>query len=112
MKYYGVIGFIETKENPDEPGVWEPTVTERHYYGDVMRNSRRWDNSSYGTNGDINISNQISIMSDSYAAQHLQFMKYIEWNGCKWSIQTVDVEYPRLLITLGGAYNGYEAGTS
>ena len=110
MKFSGKIGYIETVET--SLGDWEPKVTERYYKGDVLRNSRRWENNSEGINDNLTTSNQISIISDSYAASHFQFMKYVEWMGCKWKIMSVDVNYPRYTLTLGGVFNGYENGTS
>ena len=103
MKYSGKIGYVETVET--EPGVWEAQVTERFYKGDVTRYGRRRENNSESTNDNININNQISIVSDSYAANHLQFMKYAEFMGCKWTITSVDVDYPRLTLSLGGVYS-------
>ena len=103
MKYSGNIGYVETVET--SPGVWNEVVTERHYKGDVLKNSRRWEANTNSTIGDINITNTISIISDSYAASHFQFMKYVEWMGTKWKITNVDVNYPRYTLSLGGIYN-------
>lgn len=111
MKYCGKIGYVETVET--EPGIWEPSVTERYYKGDVIRYGRRWETRQESPNGNININNQISIVSDSYAANHLRFMRYAEFMGCLWTITNVDVDYPRLTLTLGGVYNsGDETGSS
>lgn len=104
MKFSGKIGFIETAET--EPGIWEPMITERYYKGDVVKYGRRRETKSDSVNDNINISNQISIVSDSYAANHLQFMKYAEFMGAKWNITNVDVDYPRLTLSLGGVYTG------
>lgn len=103
MKYSGIIGYVQTVEK--EPGMWEPVVTERHYKGDVLKYGRRWESRQESTNDNINISNQISIISDSYAANHLQFMRYAEFMGSLWNITNVDVDYPRLTLSLGGVYN-------
>lgn len=103
MKYSGKIGYVETQET--KPGVWEPVVTERFYKGDVLKNSRRWESNTGSINDNVNVSNQISIISDSYAATHFQFMRYIEWMGAKWLISNVEVNYPRYTLSLGGVYN-------
>lgn len=103
MKYSGKIGYVETVETT--PGISEEVVTERSYKGDVLRNSRQWESNSSGINDNISTNNQISIISDSYAAAHFQFMRYIEWMGAKWKISNVDVNYPRYTISLGGLYN-------
>lgn len=103
MKYSGRIGFVESVET--RPGVWEEVVTERFYKGDVLKNSRRWENRTDSTINNINITNQISIISDSYAANHFQFMRYAEFMGAKWIISNVEVNYPRYTLSLGGVYN-------
>lgn len=101
-KFYGKIGFMETKET--SPGVWEEEITERYYYGDVMRNMRRWDNSSY-ENDDLKVNNEISIVSDPYAVQNFHAIRYVEWMGALWKVSSVDVQYPRLTLSIGGVYN-------
>lgn len=102
-KFYGTIGYAKTVETM--PGVWTEQITERNYYGDVIRNSRRLQ-SSDKVNDDININNQISIVADPYAINNFHSMRYAEFMGAKWKISDVEVQYPRLLLTLGGLYNG------
>ena len=102
-KFYGAIGYAKTVETM--PGVWTEQITERDYYGDVIRNSRRLQ-SSDKVNDDISISNQISIVADPYAINNFHSMRYAEFMGAKWKVSDVEVQYPRLLLTLGGLYNG------
>ena len=102
-KYYGKIGFIETLET--SPGVWTEVKTERYYFGDVPQMTRRRDPSEY-LNDDLKISNIVSIVSDPYADQHFHAMRYIDWMGALWKITSVEVQYPRLRLTIGGVYNG------
>lgn len=102
-KFYGAIGYAKTVETM--PGIWTEQITERDYYGDVIKNSRRLQ-SSDKVNDDVNISNQISIVADPYAINNFHSMRYAEFMGAKWKISDVEVQYPRLLLTLGGLYNG------
>lgn len=102
MKWSGKIGFVETKET--RPGVWENVTTERNFYGDVIRDIRK-NQSSGQVNDDINISNRISIVSNSFVRDNLAFMKYIEFMGTKWKITDAEVQYPRLILTIGGLWN-------
>lgn len=102
-KYFGKIGFIETVETA--PDVWTEQVTEREYYGDVTRNLKRFD-SGENLNDNLNISNSISIVADPYALNSFHAMRYIEFMGAKWKINSVDVQYPRLVLSIGGVYNG------
>lgn len=102
-KFYGVIGFAELQETV--PGVWEEKITERHYVGDIIRNTRRLQSGDH-LNDDVNISNEISIIADPYACQSIYAMRYVTFMGAKWKVSNVDVQYPRLILTLGGIYNG------
>lgn len=102
-KWYGAIGYAETVET--EPGLYTSEITERNYYGNVVRNSRRIQNAGK-VDDDINISNQISIVADPYAIQHFGSMRYAMFCGTAWRVTDIEVQYPRLLLTLGGVYNG------
>lgn len=102
-KFFGKIGYAVTVETA--PGVWRKQITEREYFGDVTRNIRRFE-SAQQVNDDINISNTISIVADPFAYENFHAMEYIEYMGAKWKVSTVEVHYPRLLLTIGGVYNG------
>ena len=101
-KFYGNVGFADTVET--EPGIWEENVIARPYYGDLSRNFRKLE-SSGGVNDDINVSNEISIVSDPYANLNFHAIRYIEFMGAKWKVTNVEVQYPRLILTIGGVYN-------
>ena len=101
-KFYGTIGYIDHVETV--PGVWEEQITERQYYGDLTRISRRLE-SSGELNDDININNEISIVADPFAIDHFHSMRYVVLSGAKWKITTVEVKYPRLILGVGGLYN-------
>ena len=102
-KWYGEIGFAETVET--KPGVWVEQVTKRNYYGDVTRDSRRLQTADK-LNDNINISNQISIISDPYANENFHSMRYAFYMSTRWKITDIEVQYPRLNLTLGGVWNG------
>lgn len=102
-KFYGVIGYAETVETA--PDVWKEQITKRSYYGDLVRNTRRLQSSEH-LNDDISIANEISIVADPYARENFHAMRYVEFMGAKWKITGVEVQYPRLILTIGGVYNG------
>ena len=102
-KWYGAIGYAEQVEK--KPGVWVEEITERRYVGELLRNSRQL-RSSDQLNDDINVSNEISILSDPFAMQHFHTMRYVEFAGAKWKVSNINVQYPRLILTVGGLYNG------
>lgn len=102
-KWCGVIGFTEMVEKT--PGVWVDKIVTRMYYGDLTRNSRRLQSTDQ-LNDDINIANELSILADPYANQNFHAMRYAEFMGAKWKINSVEVQYPRLNLSLGGVWNG------
>ena len=102
-KWFGKIGYATTEET--EPGVWEETIIERQYFGDMISN--RWKRQNSGEiNDDINLSNVISVLSDPFAYQHCSDMVYVEIMDTKWKISDIEIQYPRLILTIGGVYNG------
>ena len=105
-KFFGKIGYAQTVETV--PGVWEEIITERDYFGDLIRNTRRLQ-STENLNNDINISNEISIVADPFAMNNFHSMRYVEFMNAKWKIESVDVQYPRLILSVGGLYNGNQS---
>lgn len=102
-KFYDVIGFGQSLESA--PGVWRDTITEIRYFGDVLRNTRRLA-SGAEMNDDLTVGNSISIVADAFANENFFAMRYIKWAGVLWTISEVDVQVPRLILKLGGVYNG------
>lgn len=102
-KWYGNIGYTVTNET--EAGLWEPVIIEKTYYGDITTDRRKRENST-NVNDNINLSNVISIIADPFAVKNCSYMTYIEIMGSKWKITDIEVQYPRLILTVGGVYNG------
>ena len=102
-KFCGIIGYEITVET--EPGIYEETIVESQYYGDIIRNTRRLRDGNK-VNSDVNVSNQVSIIADPFANNNFHAMRYIEFMGAKWKITEVEVQYPRLILSIGGLYNG------
>lgn len=105
-KFYGRIGYAESKEV--RPGVWKDNVVERMYSGELIRNTGNFL-SSDNANDNIKVSNIISIVSDPYANMNCHAMRYVEFMGALWKIEKVEAQYPRLILTIGGVYNGPQA---
>lgn len=91
-----------------DPGVWIDVIVEKSYIGNVVKNTRRWE-SRDSVNDNLKVNNQISVVADSFCHDHLFQMKYITWMGTKWKIESVDILLPRIVITLGGVWNGSES---
>ena len=102
-KFYGKVGYGISKETA--PGVWVDEIVERPYYGELVRNTRKMQMSDKVID-DINITNEISILADPFARDNFQYMRYVEFMGVKWKVTTIDVQFPRLILSIGGLYNG------
>lgn len=105
-KWFGKVGYANTSEV--RPGVWMDTITEREYYGDIVRYTKQTENSGEVID-DIAVTVSISIVADPFAYEHFHTIKYVEFMGSKWKVKTVDPQYPRLVLSLGGLYNGQTA---
>ena len=105
MKFSGVIGYGESIERLPGDGVWDDVITEFPYTGDVHREARRLEQDDR-VNSELRVNNAISIVADEQANMHFHKIKYVEWQGARWVVTTVEVKPPRLLLTLGGVYNG------
>lgn len=103
-RFYGAVGYaldpVETG-----PGIWKEQTVERKYFGDVLRNTRQLQETGK-VNKDISVGNSISIVADAYANNHFHAIRYVEWAGALWTVDDVEVQSPRLLLRLGGVYNG------
>lgn len=104
-KFFGVVGYDEgTVETT--PGVWTANIVEKQYYGDVTRNTRKLQENQQSVNNDLSVNNSISIVADAYANEHFFAIRYVSWAGTLWTVSDVEVQSPRLLLRLGGVYNG------
>lgn len=106
-KFYGKIGYSETVDKGY--GVWKEEITERYYEGELINPYSRRTTTSDSTNDDLTIDAQISIVADQFAYQKFHSIKYVEFMGAKWTISKVSPQFPRLILTLGGVYNGEQA---
>lgn len=102
-KFCGMIGYAEMHETSLD--VHEEVFVEKKAYGDVLRNTRKLENGEY-LHDDVSLNNQISIVADPYASTHFHALRYVKWMGAKWKVTHVEVLPPRLILTIGGVYNG------
>ena len=102
-RFAGIVGYGETVEKAE--GVWEDVIFEKRYFGDVLRPSRKLTNGE-NLNNDLTVGNTISVVADAYANEHFFAIRYVKWAGVLWTVTKVDVQAPRLLLALGGVYNG------
>lgn len=102
-KFCGVIGYGLSVNTA--PGIWTPQIQERSYVGDILKNYRKWTD-GMSTNDDLILANRISIVADEFANSNLGAIRYVVWRGVCWKVVSIDIESPRLILTLGGVYNG------
>lgn len=108
-KYFGKVGYGPTPVET-APGVWNETIVEREYAGDILRNTRKLQ-AGESVNDDLSVNNSISIVADPYANENFFAIRYVQWMGALWTVTEVEVQRPRLLLRLGGVYNGPTAPT-
>lgn len=105
-RFYGRVGYSETVETT--PGVSTDRIIERMYYGEVIQYRTRWQ-SATGLNDDLKPATTIEVLADEYAYEHFSRIKYVEWMGVLWKVTDISPRRPRLVLTLGGEYNGEQA---
>lgn len=104
MKWYGQVGYV--KHVQSAPSVWTDEETIREYQGDVYRCSNQWTTNSDSTNDDFTANHQISIIADPYTCANCHFIKWAEFMGVRWKVKSFEVKPPRLVLTIGGVWNG------
>lgn len=102
-KFYGRVGYVQTRMGAR--GVYEEVAIEKNCRGDLIRNSKNTIVEG-DVNASLSVSNEISIVADPYALTNFHSIRYVEFMNSKWTVTRVNVQYPRLLLTLGGIYNG------
>ena len=105
-RFHGKIGYAVSEETA--PGVWTNKISEREYYGDVIREARNFTRTDQ-VNDDLEINNRISVVADDFARENLSTMRYVVINGVYWRVSSVEIQRPRVILSLGGPYNGNKA---
>lgn len=111
-RYSGKIGYLITVEeeiNGEKTGICKEKYIERQAYGDVIQNYSKWDSANQ-LNDNISVNNKISIVADPFALANFQHIKYATWMKQKWKVSTIEPNYPRLILNIGGIYNDDEDG--
>jgi hypothetical protein len=104
-RFHGEVGYAENVEDPPDSGKWVDLITEFPYTGDIIRNTRQIQTGEK-INEDVTVQNSISVVADQYAIEHFFNIKYVRWAGVLWTVDSVEVRSPRLILSLGRVYNG------
>lgn len=102
-KWYGKIGFAQTEET--RPGVWTNKIIEKNLYGDMLNPLRHWS-ASDNVNDDLTINIRLSVVADSFVMDNLYTIKYVELDGVLWKVTSIEPQRPRIILSLGGLWNG------
>jgi hypothetical protein len=105
-KFAGFVGYINQEETV--PGVWSQVETPKMMKGDIIRQSSNNQNDNK-VNSDITLGHRVSLLGDAYAMENYYKLKWVEFRGIKWEASSVEIERPRLIVSLGGVWNGYQA---
>lgn len=104
MRYCGKIGYVVTVDD-DTTGICASSTVEKVAKGDVLTNHLRVTD-GVNINPDITISNRVSIVSEPFLLNNFQNIRYATWRGTKWAVESVEIALPRVILSLGGVYNG------
>ena len=102
-KFAGSVGFITEVES--SPGIWTPSELVQVMYGDVLRTASTLQGSS-GQNKNIVLQHRISLVGDPHAIMNFYDIRWVEYQGAKWEVTLIEVARPRIIVTLGGIWNG------
>lgn len=103
-KFYGEVGYSVMEETA--PGVFMDRPVVHVYRGDIIKYISKWGTSPNGVNDDLSLNNRISIVGDAFAYEHFSDIRYVVLNGVKWAVNSVELSPPRLILSIGGVYNG------
>lgn len=102
-RFADMVGFGVSTEVT--PGKFKDVITERSYFGDVTRSSRQ-EITSDKVNDDLVADTTIEIVADSFVSDNIFAIRYVKWAGARWKVTNVTPQGVRLLLRLGGVYNG------
>ena len=102
-RFYGEVGYGYTREF--ETGVFDLEIVKKNYGGDA-NNISKANVSSDQVNGELTTNTSISVVADPYAYENFSAIRFVKWSGTYWKVTNVDVKRPRLILRLGGVYNG------
>lgn len=103
-RFYGKIGYAVQEEV--RTGVWEDKISERNHFGELVDKSWREQQSADQVHDNLRINTNIEIIADQFAIDHFSHIRYVCYGGARWTVTGVKAEHPRLILTLGGIYNG------
>ena len=105
-KFCGYIGFV--KDETVRPGVVKNVAIEKPYRGELSGMTFQWESSGQ-VNDNVDLDNTLSIVADSYMQENFYAIRYVKMRGAAWCVTRIRERFPRLVLTIGGLYNGEKA---
>lgn len=102
-KFAGLVTYVVTKETV--PGVWAEVAESVTMRGDIIRKGAVVQNGDK-VNDDVVLNHRVSLVADDYALGNYQDIKRIQIDGREWNINNIEVQRPRIIVTVGGLWNG------
>ncbi len=103
-KYAGLVCYVTQEEKV--PGVWTPLENPVLMKGDIIRQSSNYQDNGK-INSDISLNHRVSLVGDAYAFDNYYNIKWIMLDGRKWEVTSVEIQRPRIIVSIGGLWNGY-----
>lgn len=108
-KFAGLVGYVTQEESA--PGVWSPVENPKPMKGDIIRQSSTNGNGSRigdtgKVNDDITLGHRVSLLGDAYAFENYFSIKWVQIGSKKWTVTSVEMQRPRVIVSLGGLWNG------
>lgn len=73
--------------------------------GDILHNVYRRQEEAK-VNDDVSINMRISVVADKFAFANFMHIKFVEFAGECWTVNSVEVFRPRLILNITGVYDG------
>lgn len=102
--FHDKVGFLLYDDNV-QTGISKKVPVEKPYYGTVLEHSRRWSPNDH-PNDDLTLANQIKITANGYAFKHIRYIAYVHYMGGYWKVDSIRVQSPNIILSIGGVWNG------
>lgn len=102
-KFAGLVGYVTQEET--SPGVWSPVENPIMMKGDIIGQRANVLNDR-NVNSDITLNHRVSLLGDSYAFDNYYTIRWVIFRGRKVEVSSIEVQRPRIILSLGGLWNG------
>lgn len=101
-RFFGQVGYVTQVETV--PGVWQNLEKVRKMKGDIIRQNSNNRGSSQ-LHDDVVLNHRISLIGDAYCFDNYFNLKWVKMDTKKWKVVGVEIQRPRIIVSLGGLWN-------